>query len=202
MLVGCNPADLQALTGSERTDGILFYDDFSNPRSGWLTWEDEKARIAYQDGGLLFQIMTSQFDYWSLARQSFSDAILAVEAQVVAGPRNNDFGLICRYQNPQQFYAFIISSDGYAGIAVMDGQGYQILGGEALQYFSQLDRDENRYLIRADCIGSHLALYVNQEKLLEVEDYRYNSGDVGLLAGTYEEAGVEILFDNFYVLEP
>jgi hypothetical protein len=38
--------------------------------------------------------------------------------------------------------------------------------------------------------------------LTSVTDSTLTSGDVGLLASTYDEAGVDILFDNFIVTVP
>jgi hypothetical protein len=35
-----------------------------------------------------------------------------------------------------------------------------------------------------------------------VPDTSFTSGDVGLIAGTYEEAGTDVLFDNFVVTKP
>ncbi len=183
-------------------NNLLFYDDFSNPRSGWSQWDGGQTQIAYQGGGLRFLIGEPHYDYWSLAGLEIKDAILAVEARVVGGPPNNDFGLICRYQGPDQFYAFVVSSDGYTGIVAVDGDGYHILTDSGLTYVASVDRGLSTYLLRADCVGSSLALYVDRQKLLEIEDHRYNSGDVGVFAGTFDETGVEVVFDNFYVLKP
>jgi len=197
---GCNA--LSSPIPSNSPDHLLFYDDFSDPQRGWQRWENEQAEIVYREGGLRFSINAPYYDYWSLAGFQIEDAILAVEARVVGGPLNNDFGLICRYQNPSQFYAFIISSDGYAGIAAVDGEGYHLLTDSTLTYFASLERGWATYLLRADCIGPRLTLYVDREKLLETEDHRYNSGDVGVFVGTFDQVGVEVIFDNFYVFKP
>jgi hypothetical protein len=56
--------------------------------------------------------------------------------------------------------------------------------------------------LRADCVADRLTLYVNGEKLVEVQDTEFASGDVGLIAGTYQSAGTDIRFDNFIVYQP
>jgi hypothetical protein len=53
--------------------------------------------------------------------------------------------------------------------------------------------------IGADCIGSRLVLYVNGEELLQIEDSEFTDGDIGLLAGTFDSPGVDIVFDNLVV---
>jgi hypothetical protein len=56
--------------------------------------------------------------------------------------------------------------------------------------------------VRADCVGTTLTLYANGEVLYSIEDSSYASGDVGLIAGTFDEPGADIRFDNFVVLQP
>jgi len=56
--------------------------------------------------------------------------------------------------------------------------------------------------LRVECVGPTLTLYVNGQKLDSQQDSEYTSGDVGLIAGTYENAGTDIWFDNFTVTKP
>jgi hypothetical protein len=56
--------------------------------------------------------------------------------------------------------------------------------------------------LRADCLDSTLALYANGVRLAEVNDADFSSGSVGLIAGTFETPGTEIMFDNLSVLKP
>ena len=56
--------------------------------------------------------------------------------------------------------------------------------------------------IRFDCVGSTLTLYINGTQVDQQFDEDYVAGNVGLIAGTYDEAGTDILFDNFVVYQP
>ena len=56
--------------------------------------------------------------------------------------------------------------------------------------------------LRAGCVGSKLSLAINDEPLAEYDDTDFTSGDVGLVAGSFSDAGVDIHFDNFVVLKP
>ncbi len=202
---GCNLTDriTSSALAEIESGSVIYFDNFSNPDSGWEVWDSEEARIAYENDGLHFLIKQANFDYWSLSGQRFSDATIGVDATLRAGPDNNDFGLLCRFQNEYNFYAFLISSDGYGGIVKVKDGLYQILNSsEGLEYGSMIQQGQAVNQLRADCIGSRLTLYVNQEKFLEVDDTDFSAGDVGLIAGVYDEPGAEILFDNFYVLKP
>ncbi len=191
-----------AAVSSVDSGSVLFYDEFSDPTSGWRTWQTDTTWIGYQNDGFRFYIADPNFDYWSVAGKRFNDVTLAVDAAVLAGPTNNDFGVICRYQDELNFYAFLISADGYGGIVRMQEGVYQVLQAEVLEYSPVIQQGYTTNHLRADCIGSKLALYVNQEKVFEVEDAAFTHGDVGLMAGSYQEAGVDVFFDNFFVIKP
>jgi hypothetical protein len=205
VLSSCNLAD--RITSSALADinpgSVVFFDNFSDPASGWQVWSSDSASIAYDRDGLRFQINEANYDYWSLPGQRFSDSTLAVDATLLEGPTDNDFGLICRYQNEYNFYAFLVSSDGYGGIIKVKDGVYQTLNSpDGLEYGSMIHQGQASNQIRADCIGPQLSLFVNQEKFLAVEDADFTIGDVGVIAGSYNQPGVDILFDNFFVLKP
>ena len=56
--------------------------------------------------------------------------------------------------------------------------------------------------IQAVCEGNRLSLTVNDTLLTEVVDDSFSEGKVGLIAGSYEDPGVNVLFDNFQVVQP
>ncbi|NWF64846.1 MAG: hypothetical protein HXY38_11125, partial [Chloroflexi bacterium] len=56
--------------------------------------------------------------------------------------------------------------------------------------------------LRADCAGNLLTFYINGFQVAQAQDATLTSGDVGVLAGTFESPGADILFDNFVALQP
>jgi hypothetical protein len=194
---------LTSESGQSSNGKILFSDDFSNPNSGWDIWSEPASLAVYQDGMLRIRVDQPQFDYWSRPGKYYDNVILSVDALKVDGPDDNDFGLLCRYKDRNHFYAFLISSDGYAGIAkVKEGQ-HQVLGTGALQFHEAVKRGTGAVnQLRAGCVGSTLAFAVNGQEILRVEDADFLAGEVGVIAGTFETPGVEIYFDNFVVEKP
>lgn len=181
---------------------ILFMDDFSTSTGGWRTREDRLSYASYDQGGFRLSVDQPNFLIWSVPGLNFQDIQINSRAQKLGGPDNNLFGIICRYQNSQNFYALMISSDGYYGIYRKQA-GYLSLMGAAEMGFSEVIQrggDQNR--IAAICQGDQLALIVNDINLFQVRDSSFSSGDVGIIAGNLAEPGTNILFDYFIVSKP
>ena len=182
--------------------GEIYYDDFSNPESGWYTQSSDDHSALYDWGGLRFRINLADFDTWSYPPQEYSDAIIWVEAAKLEGTDDNAFGLLCRIQEDGDFYAFLISSDGYAGIARRQFGVYQMLSGDSMTYSEVVSSSTGLYRLRASCEGNELSFYVNDLLVAIAKGEGLVSGKVGVLAGTYSQAGVDIFFDNFIVTVP
>jgi hypothetical protein len=129
-----------------------------------------------------------------------------VDGTKIGGPDENDFGIICRYSETNEgadFYQFAITSDGYAGIILVDSNTQTVISNDGLlEPYDAIAQGAQTNRIRAECVGNRLTLSVNGSVLTSVVDSTLQNGDVGLIAGTYEQAGVRIRFDNFLVTRP
>jgi hypothetical protein len=182
---------------------VLFQDDFSSSSSGWEDiYRDADGISDYDQDGFRLQINQPQFDYWANPGLNFTDVSVEVDAQKIGGPEDNDFGLICRYLDESNFYFFLATSDGYYAVGKNGANGQSLLGSE---YFVETDavRSGNAVnRLRADCVGSTLTFFINGTQVAQVSDTEHSSGDVGVMAGTFDEPGTDILFDNFVVRKP
>ena len=183
-------------------EGVLFQDDFSDASSGWDQVNTGDGITDYENGIYRIWVNATETDIWANPGLDFTNAVVEVDATKIGGPDDNDFGVICRYQDIENFYFFIISSDGFYAIGkVMNGE-YNLLGMEQMLPDDAIKLGNATNRIKADCVGSHLVLHANGSKLADVEDTAFVSGDVGLIAGTFDEVGVDIHFDNFVVKQP
>lgn len=203
-LTACSFNDtLEQVLSGQKTDDVLMVDNFDDPLSGWKTWLGEDgSSIDYADGALRIYVNKAQFDYWSVAGKNYADVHLEADITKGEGPDDNDYGLICRYQNQDNFYAFVISSDGYAGIIKVKDGNYQVLSGDSLQYSETIQRGTSANRLKAICAGTVLSFSVNGSQLFELTDEDFSEGDVGVIAGAYDAPGVEVLFENFAALKP
>lgn len=195
------------------TSNLLFKDDFSSTSSGWDSVRDTEGITDYENGAYRIQINTlgaggNGISYWAspgLESQLPGDVRIEVDATKSAGPDDNDFGVICRYTTTNDlpsFYQFMVTSDGYAGIVLVTKGDQTIITTDQLQPTDAIKQGAAANHIRADCTGTTLTLYVNDKKVATTTDTSLAKGDVGLIAGTYSEAGTDILFDNFVVTKP
>jgi hypothetical protein len=193
---GCG-LDLSVTSGE-----VLFQDDFTRPMSGWDQIHSPLYQADYESGLYTILVHAPRTDAWATPGLDFEDTQIQVEANKIAGPDDNIFGLICRYQDPRNFYFLVVSSDGYAGIGLIKDGRRQLLSGEALLPSAAVRQGQTANVIRGDCIDFSLRLYVNGVLVAESQAAEWRSGDVGLLAGTYDEPSVQIVFDNFSVVQP
>ena len=193
----------------QQPSNVLFQDDFSDPTSGWDQFSDTDGLTNYENGVYRIFIDTPEFTFWAnpgLGDTLPSDVRVEVDATKISGPDFNDFGVLCRYSgtgSSASFYEFIISSDGYAGIVRVTDSSQDVISGDGqLQFFDAVIQGNATNHIKAECFGSLLTLYVNDVILTSVTDTTLTDGDVGLLASTYDEGGVDVHFDNFLVTVP
>lgn len=203
LAAGCAlPQQLRYMVDPPKSGEILFQDDFSS-RGSWDTWNDAQSIVDFSSGGLQFFVNHTNYDYWSILNHYFADTSIQVDATRMSGPVDNKYGIVCRYQNSENFYQFLVSSDGYFGIVKIVNGEKSLLSSNQLEYDEVIVSDDGSFnQIQAVCLGSSLTLSVNGVLLASAFDMDLDDGKVGLWAGTNGEQAVDILFKNFQVSEP
>lgn len=201
-LSACDIISQAASRAPGTTNSVLFQDDFSDPGSGWRVLQNGQKLVNYDQGAFLIRVAEAGFSYWSTPRLKLKDVRIDVDVEKRGGPDNNTYGILCRYQDEDNFYSLVISSDGYYGIAKMKAGQQSLLGAEGMQVGEAIQQGAALNHLRADCSGNQLKLWVNGNALISVEDTDFTQGDVGVIASSTTEPGVEISFDNFIVQKP
>jgi hypothetical protein len=200
LLVSCLPLSPAQSIPSGNPGDILYQELFTDNTSGWDRLLNDGGIMDYDSGGYRFLIREPKVNYWSTPGKYFGDVRVEADTTRLNGPDENRAGLMCRYQGGNHYF-FIISSDGFYGVGkFIDGQS--ILIGQESMVPSELILAEGINHLRADCIGNTLAFYVNFSQVAFVQDADLPTGDVGVLAGAFNEPGVDVLFQNFVVIQP
>jgi hypothetical protein len=201
-MTSTQPPTATLLPSATALAGTLLYEDDFSTEFGWAEQQNEDWSIGYAQGGYFIEVSISHAPVWSVRNQEFDDIRLEVDASRQEGPESGYYGLVCRHISGDNYYILVISDDGFFGIGLVED-------GEKLRFLQQgtvpsgvLKPAGSPNRLRADCVGTTLALYANGVKLSEVQDTTFDSGESGLLAGTLEEPGLVVLFDNLVARSP
>lgn len=156
------------------------------------------------NGQFMMRVITPSYVGWTECTESeYADFIMEVDATQMSGPDNNAYGVIMRYGlESDEFYAFLISGDGYYAFTV-DGANHEepiFLADWVESAVIKQGAQTNRLKVAA--VGSNMKYYVNDQLLGEVQDSRFTTGTIGFFVGTIDEGNVQVAFDNFRISEP
>lgn len=198
-LSACSSVSVPTIIPANAGD-ILYQEQFEDNTTGWARVSNDNGIMDYDGGGYRILVRQPKLNFWSTPEKNFGD--VRVEADVIKlnGPDENRMGLMCRYQNGN-YYFFIISNDGFFVIGKFT-RGQAILLGQNEMQASEMIQTGTMNHLRADCVGNTLTFYINFTQVAVALDADLLSGDVGVLAGAFSEPGVDVLFDNFLVLQP
>lgn len=186
--------------------GALFADNFNGDQTcGWVEYNRGGAVSVIEDGVMKISTSSPGEIWWSNPNRNYDDVIIDVNATQISGANDNAYGVLCRYQDEENFYLFLISGDGYFVIGkYKSGEDRVIYLTEEGQYIPSeiINQGQATNNIQASCVGNELSLSVNGVPLLTVSDTDYPSGDIGLAVSTLQQGTVEIDFDDLQVFGP
>ncbi len=178
-------------------DGSLLFEDFSDELSGWDRNTSHESTTDYADGQYRIFVATPNQEIWANPGKWFPDGIkIDVDVKYGKGPVHSDYGIICGYVDPNNYFALTVGPDGWVEI-------FKRLNGERTTLYSEtnnLNIKEKGNHLTAICGAQTLTLFVNKNQVAQATDPYLPGGDVGLIAGSFEEAKVEFYFDNLVVM--
>lgn len=190
-------------TASQPPANALFFDDFASSTSGWTRLSNDLGVADYAKGYFHILINKASTMLISNPGKTFAgDVSITVDARKIGGSDDNFFGVVCRYTDADNYYLFMISSDGYSGIAKRVG-GVDTLISPGLKFLKMDGIKTGKAVnhLQADCSGDQLTLYANGKQVSLAYDKTLKGGDVGLAVRSGSlEGGTDIRFNNFTVL--
>ena len=176
-----------------------FFDDFSNPASGWPVGEDVLVRIEYLDGE--YRILSKDGNYFYLFRSpscSRENYVVEVDARW-AGTPGDSYGLVFGISgNFSQYYLFYVSADfGDYALVRRDPAGITLLQPFTTSPAVLPGRATNH--LKATRNGSQITLEVNGSMLGIWNDGAITgSTGAGVFSSPYLNVPVsDARFDNF-----
>jgi len=167
-------------------DETVLRDDFSDKKSGWEYIQIDEGSAGYVGETYQIAVNVPNTDIFTTYSRAFVNSEIIVKAARIEGSDNNNFGIICRFQDPENFYAGQISSDGLAGVFKVEDGEYQLLGHQSMVPVPAIMGGNEENEIRFECIEKTLTLTVNSVLADSQQDDAFKSGEIGLIAGTVE----------------
>ncbi len=204
-LMACN-ANQAEPDACDALPDILFLDDFNGETDcGWAAYNRGGGIAAIENSSMQLKVSQPGELWWTNPLRNFDDVEIRVEARQVAGANDNAYGVICRYQNEDNFYVFLISGDGYYAVGKyqtgVDNVTYLTENGQ-FQLSEAINTGVASNELRVSCIGNQLSLEVNGTPLVTVTDPTFVTGDIGLAASTLQATAGIFEFDNVQVTPP
>jgi len=172
-------------------------DDFSDKDSGWGQFIYPEGSAVYKNDAYQITINVPNSDVFITYPRIYINSVVQADINKVSGSNDNNYGLICRFEDERNFYAGQVSSDGYAGILKVRNGEYQLIGIEEMIPVAAILGGEAVNEVRLECIQDTLTLYVNGEIADTQTDETFISGEVGMIAGTISGYDGVFQFDNF-----
>lgn len=126
--------------------------------------------------------------------EPLKNVMIEVQADQQAGTDDNWFGVMCRVDEKNAGYAFLISNDGFWAIAKADGSRLRFL--ENWRKNDAINK-EGTNTIQAYCMDNYQALYINDEFVGDYEDRSISTaGQVALISGGPEDEPITVAFHD------
>jgi len=176
-----------------------YSDNFRRESDAWYTGEDEDAAHFFESGTYHIRVDSKSLLSWSLGDVTdLADFYLEVDAFYVAGPQNNESGVIFRHLDDDNFYLFGVGNDGLFSLRKkVDGEWQDLQ--EWLESDAILGEERSVNTLGILAQGEQIHLLINDEVVASLTDDQFSSGNMGLAAGAFDEGGVEIAFDDLRI---
>jgi len=202
-LIACQLTFLTSDFFDTPSGAVLFQDDFSATSSGWVDKSNEQfGTVDYFDGYYRIEVQDDHNMIWAGPGLNFTDIRLEADMIKVIGTMDDIFGLVCRAVDADNFYFFVISSDGYYGIGKMIDGVQSLIDADGMHPSEIISQGKTINHLRADCIADRMELWINGQFVTGVNDIDLPRGDIGLLAGNLEAQENVVLFDNISAIKP
>ncbi len=173
-------------------------DNFSRDSGQWNVESGSEALSFINRGRLTVQVPEGELFRWVTldSDDAFKDFYVEILATHIDGPADGMMGMIFRYTDADNFYAFLADAEGYfAVLAYIDGELDRLVDWTETGALNAGEGAENRLAVAAN--GREIVVLANDEELKRVQDRSFTEGEIALIAGTNKDGGLEVTFDNF-----
>ena len=172
-----------------------YLDDFSDPTSGWLIYEDAEVKFGYTDDQYQIWLKTAEDGAWITPGAKASDFTVAVSARRTSGWDGTYGVLFGISQDWSEFYEVSIDEDYY--MIWKFNSGWSLLTWNTSTDI-QTGTAWNRIKVTRD--GNAISLYINDQFQTTLYDSSFTDfRRIGLVAYSTSSSGRDFRFDDFAI---
>jgi len=179
---------------------LQFEDDFSASDSGWDDSFGKSYTKQYGNNKYHIEITTNNLVVWGLANRNAADFDVEVEATLEGGGEANTYGLIFRYIDPNNYYRFDVSGDGYFLLTKFHDEEWTTLVDWTQS--DALNQGQSTNVLKISAFGPKITIYANGQELASVSDGDFLQGNFGFFASTFTDSHIWVSFDNLKLWGP
>jgi hypothetical protein len=179
--------------------GLLAYDDFSDPNSGWLEKTYESSTMGYSQGGYDIEVTAPSAWAMSWLTSVFDDVAFAADVYTSSDYGSWEYGLAFRIQDANNFYQLSIQGDDTARL-------WKKVSGRWTQISEPVDLDPTasdgwRHL-SVSLWQDEFVAWVDDVAIGPVYDGTFTEGKMGFYVGTFDDSYFAVHFDEFAIWAP
>lgn len=197
--------DLGAVTEEETLPEMIvaFHDDFQNAICNWDAEDDSatvscypgsRLNVEVNDTGLIVVIPEN--------KEVFEDLFYQVEASKYLDAVNNFYGIVFGYQNKDNYYSFIVESEGGA-VGVFRKENERFITLMDWKEVNEMNSTGDVNLLGVVVAGGQIIPTINGNPVTLINDPNYIDGSIGVIVGKgVDSETASFFFDNVEVYVP
>ena len=170
-------------------------DDFQTNSGLWELFYEGDAAGYLRNGEYHVTIDAEDTVAWGDSELEADNFYLEVDITHVGDALESEAGVLFRYVGLDDFYFYSISKDGFYKLDMLvDNEWQTVVDATESSAIDTTEEAVNRLGILVE--GEQISLLVNNQLLEEIEDATLSGVEVNLGAGSFDEIGVDVAFDN------
>jgi hypothetical protein len=175
---------------------VSFFDNFSNPNSGWPQWDDDDSSGGYVSGEYRILVNAPNSGYVASPDFRCLDPTLDVDARY-ASANYGYYGLLLSTGDTlDEYYELLVTESGYYQVAKrVGGQRHTLVDWST---FAHINRGQDSNHLRLTRDGSQISAYINDHHATTLSDGSLvGPFKPNLVSGAFDTGSVDVRFDNF-----
>jgi hypothetical protein len=183
-----------------RSEDADVEDDFATDTGMWNIIYDGTTSRYFKSGELRIAVDDESSLAWSIADIDVEDFYVETEAIHHDGSLDNQYGILFRYEDADNYYLFAASSDGYYSLQLRtNNEWISLIDWQESDVIETGEGSVNKLGVLAE--GDLFTLLINDYILEQVTDDTLAGTGIALSSGAYSEPPIDIGFDNFFLWE-